>query len=168
MLTIKEFFEKSQNDAAAGFFSFLLKRTCNDKRNIIIYLTLGGGAIFNEHQGIAFPESKAFFKDEEGYLERGMELYMVYDEREGEELSMVTSFFIDEEGAYRYLRLFYNTYVTNNPDDKEGIAELDEAYGYYREKYNISEENPKFDYYDVLGNIYKYVKWYWDENRWEE
>ena len=168
MLTLNEFFENSKNDRMNIFFASLLWSTCNNKKNVIIYLTLGGGAIFNEHEGIAFPESKAFFKDEEGYIERGMELYVVYDEREGEELSEVTSFFIDEEGAYRYLRLFYNTYVTKYPDDKESIVELDKAYRYYREKYNIAEENPKFDYYDVLGNIYKYVKWYWDENRWEE
>ena len=171
MLTLKEFFEKTQGkeiDKIAGLFSFILDEVCRDKRDVINYLTLGQGSIINEDIGIEFPESKGFFKDEEGYIEKGMELYLIYSGRMKNELSEVTSFFIDEEGTYRYLRLFYNTYVIKYPDDKEGRVELEEAYKYYREKYNIPEEDPNFDYYDVIGNIYKYVKWYWDTNRWEE
>ena len=45
---------------------------------------------------------------------------------------------------------------------------MEEAYKFYREKYGIEEEDPEFDYYNVIGNIYKYVKWYSDRNRWEE
>ena len=59
-------------------------------------------------------------------------------------------------------------YLEKHPEDEEGLSELEKAYKFYREKYNIAEENPAFDYYNVIGNIYKYVKWYWDANRWEE
>ena len=85
MLTLKEFFENTQGkntDRITGFFSFLLDQTCRGRETVINYLTKGYGTIINENIGIAFPESKAFFKDEEGYIERGMELYIVYSEGE--------------------------------------------------------------------------------------
>ena len=169
MLTLDDFINKSreENDKVAIFFSFLLDTCCRFKEDVIKYLTKGFGTIINEHVGIAFPETKAFFKDEEGYLKKGMELYMIYDEKKNG-LSEVQSFLMNNEVAYRYLRLYYNYYLEKYPEDKEGLAELEEAYKFYREKHNISEENPDFDYYNVIGNIYKYVKWYWDANRWEE
>jgi hypothetical protein len=170
MLTIKEFIEESRdkNDIVAMSFSFLLDTCCRFKKYVIEYLTEGAGTIINEHVGIAFPESKAFFKDEEGYIEEGMELYMVHDGWEKDGLTEVESFLMNSESAYRYLRLYYNDYLKRHPEDEEGLRELDEAYKFYREKYNISEEDPEFDYFNVIGNIYKYVKWYWDTNRWEE
>ena len=132
------------------------------------YLIKGRGSIINENVGIAFPESKAFFKDEEGYIENGMELYIVYSGNRVSELSEVQSFFVDNEVTYRYLRLYYNSYLEKFPDDKEGLAELEAAYKFYREKYEIEEENVEFNYYNVLDNIYKYVKWYWDPKIQEE
>ena len=96
-----------------------------------------------------------------------MELYIVYNE-EKNGLSEVQSFLMNNKTAYRYLRLYYNSYLERYPEDKEGLAELEEAYKFYREKYGIEEEDPEFDYYNVIGNIYKYVKWYSDRNRWEE
>ncbi len=132
------------------------------------YLIKGRGSIINENVGIAFPESKAFFKDEEGYIENGMELYIVYSGNRVSELSEVQSFFVDNEVTYRYLRLYYNSYLEKFPDDKEGLAELEAAYKFYREKYEIEEENVEFNYSNVLDNIYKYVKWYWDPKIQEE
>ena len=167
MLTLKKFFENSLNDSTNKFFSFLLDVTCRDKKDVIRYLIKGMGIIKNESIGIAFPESKIFFKDEDGYIEEGMELYMVFSESK-DGLREVRSFLMSNEAAYRYLRLYYNSYLELYPNDKEGLNELEEAYKFYREKYSIREEDPDFDYYNVLGNIYKYVRWYWDANRWEE
>ena len=112
MLTLKKIFENSRNynDKVAIFFSFLLDETCRDKSDVIEYLTKGRGSIINENIGIAFPESKAFFKDEEGYIENGMELYIVYGE-EKNGLSEVQSFLMDNEVTYRYLKLYYNSYL---------------------------------------------------------
>ena len=159
MLTLKEFLDNSMNDSVNRFFAFLLDEVCRGKRNIIEYLTEGKGTLINENIGIAFPESKAFFKGEEGYLESGMELYAVYPSKT-EFLDEVNSFFMTPEVAYRYLRLYYNSYLELHPEDKEGLTEL--------EKHGIEEEDPNFEYYNVLWNIYKYVKWYWDPKRWEE
>ena len=152
MLTLKEFLDKSMNDSVNRLFAFLLDETCRDIRDVIGYLTKGTGTIINENIGIEFPETNGFFKDEEGYIEKGMELYLVYSKK-GEKLSEIQSFFVDNEATYRYLRLFYNSYLELFPDDKKGLAELDAAYKFYREKYEIKEENPEFDYYNVLDNI---------------
>jgi hypothetical protein len=168
-LTLDDFIKNSRekNDKVAIFFSFLLEVACRDKEDVLRYLLKGMGIRKNECTGIAFPESKVFFKDEEGYIENGMELYIVYDERE-DGLSEVQSFLMNNEVTYRYLRLFYNSYLEKHPEDKEGLSELEKAYEFYRKKYNIPEESPDFDYYNVIGNIYKYVKWHWDTNRLED
>ena len=161
MLTLKEFFNNSMNDNMNRLFAFLLEEVCRYESDVIEYLTLGMGTIINENIGIAFPESKSFTNEEEGYLEKGMELYFVSSEgKDG--FCKVKSFFMSPEVAYRYLRLFYNTYIELNPNDEVKIKKLEHAYESYRKKYGINDEVFDFDYYNVFDNIDKYIKWYWN------
>lgn len=147
-------------DSLERIFTMILRTVTDRKDYLIKTLREDEGWGGTEYTRIFLPKNEVYTKDLAGYFEDGVQLAFfspesekVYDGKE-----KVYSFTMSYEVAYRYLRLGCEALIVQNPTDKE---EIDEACKIFRERHNIKEKDPQFNYYNILGNMRKYIVWYW-------
>ena len=161
MMTLKLFLGYNPgNDSLETIFVMILDTVVQRKKYLVKTLREDIGWGGSEYTNIFFPKNEIYTKDLLGYFEDGVQFAFfspgseeVYDGKE-----KVYSFIMSYEVAYRYLRLGCEALIEQYPEDKQ---EIEEACKIFRERHNIKKDDPDFDYYNILGNMRKYLVWYW-------
>ena len=158
-MTLKRLMEYKSNELESIFLMILYSVT-GRKEYLIRTLREDVGWSSSEYDRIFLPNNEIYTKDLPGYFEDGVQLAFFYPESEkvfdGKE--EVYSFTMSYEVAYRYLRLGCEALIERYPEDKE---EIEKACEIFRERHNISEKDPRFNYYNILGNMREYLVWLW-------
>ena len=159
MMTLSRLLEYKSKGLESKFL-MILNTIVQRKEYLVKTLVEDVGWGGSDYERIFFPKNEIYTKDLPGYFEDGVQLAFFYPESErifdGKE--EVYSFTMSYEVAYRYLRLGCEALIDQYPADKE---EIDEACKIFRERHNIEEKDSRFNYYNILGNMRKYLVWYW-------
>ena len=161
MMTLKLLREHNpMKDSLESIFITILGTVTNRKEYLIKTLCEDIGWGGSEYESIFFPKNEVYTENLPGYFEDGVQLAFFYpgSEKVFDGKEEVYSFTMSYEVAYRYLRLGCEALIQQYPADKE---EIDEACKIFRERHNIKEKDPRFNYYNILGNMRKYLVWYW-------
>ena len=161
MMTLKLLREHNlMKDSLESIFITILGTVTNRKEYLIKTLCEDIGWGGSEYESIFFPKNEVYTENLPGYFEDGVQLAFFYpgSEKVFDGKEEVYSFTMSYEVAYRYLRLGCEALRQQYPADKE---EIDEACKIFRERHNIKEKDPRFNYYNILGNMRKYLVWYW-------
>ena len=156
-----------QDGSLESIFLMILNTVCERKDYLLKTISTDEGWGGGEYTGIFFPKNEVYTKDVEGYFEDAVQLayFSPGSEKVFDGKEEVYSFTMNYEVAYRYLKLGCNALIEKNPEDREA---LEEACKGFRERHNIKEEDPDFNYFDILGNMDKYLVWLWESDECKE
>ena len=141
-------------------FVMILGTVTNKKEYLVKTLENDEGWGGSEYTSILFPKNEMYEKDDAGYFEDGVQFafFTPGSEKMFNGKEEVYSYTMSYEVAYRYLKLGCNSLIKKYPEYKQ---EIEEACKVYKERHNIEEENPDFNYNDIFGNMKNFLIWLW-------